>query len=282
MKFIVLIVVMGLRRMDAGWWPLLAGEERHQRWLQRCGSHIGQPSRVWWVAVLLPAVLIAWGACWLSGFWGQLLVLGLGTLLFLWLLGSHSEFRHVDELLVRGRMNDPDGFAALATDEFSVNGVPGDPAYHQQLSEQILAREVRLFVAIFWLVLLGFGAAFLVVMNHAWLQRQRRHSSESESLGWQQTLDDWLTLPPRQLLILSMALAGDFSAVMNRMRGRWWQLQPSDSLLLSVANVAQEEDSEARPATLNIAMDQLEELQGLLLRCVAIWLIMAALWIMLL
>jgi len=160
--------------------------------------------------------------------------------------------------------------------------VPGDPAYHQQLSEQILAREVRLFVAIFWLVLLGFGAAFLVVMNHAWLQRQRRHCSESESLGWQQTLDDWLTLPPRQLLILSMALAGDFSAVMNRMRGRWWQLQPSDSLLLSVANVAQEEDSEARPATLNIAMDQLEELQGLLLRCVAIWLIMAALWIMLL
>ena len=79
-----------------------------------------------------------------------------------------------------------------------------------------------------------------------------------------------------------MELAGDFSAVMNRMRGSWWQLQPSDSLLLSVANVAQEEGGEARPATLNMAMDQLEELQGLLLRCVAIWLIMAALWIMLL
>ena len=99
MKFIVLIVVMGLRRMDAGWSPLLAGEERHQRWLQRCGSRIGQPNRVWWVAVLLPAVLIAWGACWLSGFWGQLLVLGLGTLLLLWLLGSHSEFRHVLSLI---------------------------------------------------------------------------------------------------------------------------------------------------------------------------------------
>ncbi len=282
MKFIVLIVVMGLRRMDAGWSPLLAGEERHQRWLQRCGSRVGQPNRVWWVAVLLPAVLIAWGACWLSGFWGQLLVLGLGTLLLLWLLGSHSEFRHVDELLVRGRMNDPDGFAALATDEFSVNCVPGDPAYHQQLSEQILAREERLFVAIFWLVLLGFGAAFLVVLNHAWLQRQRRHCSESETLGWQQALDDWLSLPARQLLIVSMSLAGDFTAVMERMRGAWWQLQPTPSLIVSVANVAQEENHDASPGTLHTAMDHLEGLQGLLLRCVAIWLIMAALWIMLL
>ena len=111
MKFIVLIVVMGLRRMDLGWSTLLADDERHQRWLQRCGSRIGQPARVWWVAVLLPAVLIGWAACWLSGFWGQLLVLGLGILLLLWLLGSYSEFRYVDELLVRGRMNDPDGFS---------------------------------------------------------------------------------------------------------------------------------------------------------------------------
>ncbi|OJH07547.1 MAG: hypothetical protein AOY29_13515 [Alcanivorax borkumensis] len=282
MKFIVLIVVMGLRRMDLGWSTLLADDERHQRWLQRCGSRIGQPARVWWVAVLLPAVLIAWAACWLSGFWGQLLVLGLGILLLLWLLGSYSEFRYVDELLVRGRMNDPDGFSALATDEFSVTGVPGDPAYHQQLNEQILAREERLFVAIFWLVLLGFGAAFLVVMNHAWLQHKRRHGREEDAPVWQQTLDNWLSLPPRQLLILSMALAGNFSAAMNRMRGSWWQLPPSASLLLSVAHVAQEESSEACPATLNIALDQLEALHGLLLRCVAIWLIVAALWIMLL
>lgn len=281
MKFIVLIVVMGLRRMDTGWPSLLAGDERHQCWLQRCGNHIGQPGRVWWGAVLLPAVLIGWGACWLSGFWGQLLVLGLGTPLLLWLIGSYSEFRHVDELLVRGRMNDPEGFAALATDEFSVDGVPGDPAYHQQLNEQILAREERLFVAIFWLVLLGFGAAFLVVMNHAWLQRQRRHCSEGDS-PWQQTLDDWLRFPARQLLILSMALAGGFSAVMNQMRGSWWQLHPPASLLLSVANVAREEDSAASSATLNVAMDQLEGLQGLLLRCVAIWLIVAALWMILL
>ena len=71
MKFIVLIVVMGLRRMDLGWSTLLADDERHQRWLQRCGSRIGQPARVWWVAVLLPAVLIGWAACWLSGFWAS-------------------------------------------------------------------------------------------------------------------------------------------------------------------------------------------------------------------
>ena len=66
------------------------------------------------------------------------------------------------------------------------------------------------------------------------------------------------------------------------MRGAWWQLQPSASLMLSVTNVAQEEDRDACPGTLHTAMDHLEGLQGLLLRCVAIWLIMAALWIMLL
>ena len=97
MKFIVLIVVMGLRRMDAGWSPLLAGEERHQRWLQRCDA----ASSLWcggWLCCCLQCCCL--GHVPLSGFWGQLLVLGLGVLL-LWLLGSHSGFRHVDELLVR-------------------------------------------------------------------------------------------------------------------------------------------------------------------------------------
>ena len=51
---------------------------------------------------------------------------------------------------------------------------------------------------------------------------------------------------------------------------------------MSVANVAQEENHDASSGTLHTAMDHLEGLQGLLLRCVAIWLIMAALWIMLL
>ncbi|HIL22228.1 MAG TPA: hypothetical protein EYG20_03030, partial [Alcanivorax sp.] len=98
----------------------------------------------------------------------------------------------------------------------------------------------------------------------------------------QQALDDWLSLPARQLLIVSMSLAGDFTAVMERMRGAWWQLQPTPSLIVSVANVAQEENHDTSPGTLHTAMDHLEGLQGLLLRCVAIWLIMAALWIMLL
>ena len=163
MKFLVLILVLGLRRLDTSWPLWISNPQRHQGWLQQWSNRLGQGQRVWWLAVLLPAVLIAALTCWLDGFWGQLLVLALGIALMLWLVGGQSEFRHVDELLVRGRMNDPEGFAALATDEFDVTGTPGDPDYQSALTERILAREQGLFVAIFWLVLLGFGAAFLVV-----------------------------------------------------------------------------------------------------------------------
>ena len=102
MKFLVLILVLGLRRLDTSWPLWISNPQRHQGWLQQWSNRLGQGQRVWWLAVLLPAVLIAALTCWLDGFWGQLLVLALGIALMLWLVGGQSEFRHVDELLVRG------------------------------------------------------------------------------------------------------------------------------------------------------------------------------------
>lgn len=275
MKFLVLILVLGLRRLDTSWPLWISNPQRHQGWLQQWSNRLGQGQRVWWLAVLLPAVLIAALTCWLDGFWGQLLVLALGTALMLWLVGGQSEFRHVDELLVRGRMNDPEGFAALATDEFDVTGTPGDPDYQSALTERILAREQGLFVAIFWLVLLGFGAAFLVVLNRAWLSR----AGEEQGNSWQARLDGWACWPANRLLVLSMALAGDFTAVMEKMRGHWLRQEHSGDSLQQVVNVALETSPSGEPGSLSAALDHLESLQGLLLRCVAIWLILSALWI---
>tara|TARA_B100000676_G_C17893533_1_gene740603 strand:+ start:59 stop:895 length:837 start_codon:yes stop_codon:yes gene_type:complete len=275
MKFLVLILVLGLRRLDTNWPFWLANPQRHQGWLQQWSNRLGQGQRVWWLAVLLPALLIYALTCWLDGFWGQLLVLVLGIALMLWLVGGQSEFRHVDELLVRGRMNDPDGFAALATDEFDVTGTPGEPGYQRALTEKILAREQQLFIAIFWLVVLGFGAAFLVVLNRAWLA----WAGEPQANSWQARLDDWLSWPANKLLVLSMALAGDFTAVMEKMRGQWLRLDHSGQGLQEVANVALEDVQPQQEGFLSAALDHLESLQGLLLRCVAIWLILSALWV---
>jgi AmpE protein len=172
-------------------------------------------------------------------------------------------------------MNDPEGFAALATDEFDVTGTPGDPTYQSALTEKILAREQQLFIAIFWLVVLGFGAAFLVVLNRAWVIR----AGDEQANNWQMRLDGWLSWPANRLLVLSMALAGDFTAVMEKMRGHWLRQEHSGESLQQVVNVALEAPPSGESGSLSAALDHLESLQGLLLRCVAIWLILSALWI---
>ncbi|MDX1803854.1 MAG: hypothetical protein R3292_07205 [Alcanivorax sp.] len=277
MKFLLLLVVLGLRRLDLGWPGWLQNAQRHQSWFQRCAGRLGEGQRLWWLTVFLPSVLVAMAFAYSGGSLGILLKLVLGLALLLWLLGPESEFRQVDELLVRGRMNDPQGFADLAEDEFAVtDGQPGEQAYQRQLMARILGREMQLFATIFWLVTLGYGAATFYLLNRAWLQRQ------SLTQGWLAELDSILSWMPRQLLILCMALAGDFSAVMARMNGNWWQRDDRASQLAAVCHEAlSDELTQEVPASLPEAMDELEAMQGLLLRCLAVWLILSALWILL-
>lgn len=274
MSFLMLILVLGLRRLEAGWPHWMIDSGRHQAWLQRLASRFGNGSLQWCLAIAVPAVLLAVLACSLQGFWGQWLWLLLGSMVLLWLLGGHSEFRQVDELLIRGRMGDPDGFAALAEDEFGVQGDPRDPVTQQSLAEEILNREQRLFVAIFWLVVAGLPAAFVVVLNGAWAQR-----AERENTRWAITLDQWLSWPAQRVLIFSMAVVGDFAAVLDCMRGHWLTLQGAAGQIAMAAKVAMDipEPEEDTPFYRIIA--PLESLQGLLLRCMAVWLILAAVWV---
>ncbi len=275
MTFLMLILVLGLRRLESGWPHWMIDSQRHQAWLQRLANRFGNGLMLWGIGVLLPAVVLTFLECWLQGFWGQWLWLIFGGAVLLWLLGGHSEFRQVDELLVRGRMSDPEGFAALAEDEFGVQGDPRDPVVQQALAEEVLGREKQLFVAIFWLVLLGLPAALLVVLNGAWAQR-----AERDNTRWATTLNLWLHWPAQRLLIFSMAVVGDFAAVLDCMRGHWFTLQGEDKQLAMAAQVAMDvpEQQEGSPFYRIIA--PLESLQGLLLRCMAVWLILAAVWVM--
>ena len=94
-----------------------------------------------------------------------------------------------------------------------------------------------------------------------------------------------MSWPVQRLLVLSMALAGDFAAVMDSMRHRWFSLANSDeaaaSLLLDAARAASDLSPIDEQSSLLERMQPMEELQGLVLRCVAIWLIACALWVLL-
>lgn len=276
MTFLMLILVLGLRRLESDWPHWMINRQRHQAWLQRMSSRFGNGGLSWGLGIVVPAVVLAVVECQLQGFWGQWLWLFLGGGVLLWLLGGHSEFRQVDELLVRGRMSDPEGFAALAEDEFEIQGDPQSPAMQQALAEKVLSREQRLFVAIFWLVIAGLPAALVVVLNHAWACRMER-----EHTHWATRLDQWLCWPAQRLLIFSMALVGDFAAVLDCMRGHWFKLQGAEQHAAMAARVAMELPDQEEGSPFYRIIAPLESLQGLLLRCLAVWLILAALWVML-
>ncbi|EKF74242.1 inner membrane protein AmpE [Alcanivorax hongdengensis A-11-3] len=275
MKILLLLVVLGLRRLDIHWPAWLMDEQRHDRWLQAWAARFGQGMLLWWLAVVLPSVLLTLLFAYGDSIGFLLLLLVPAGILLLWLLGAQSEFRYVDELLVRGHMNDSQGFADLAADEFGISGSTQTPDYFPALTARILEREMRLFAAIFWLMTLGFGALTFYLLNRVWLNRQEQSDSRLRDL---QAILDGI---PRQLLVLCMALAGNFSAVMSRMNGHWWRQDKAAPPLDQIVLVALDDAPGKAPVSLPEGMEQLEALQGLLLRCMAIWLILAALWVVL-
>ena len=274
MKLLVLLLVLALRRRDAGWPGVLARPDRHQRCLATL-SPVRHGIPGWWLSVALPAILVALLFGWLAGGWGNLLVLVLGTALMLWLVGVESEFRLVDELLVCGRLNDGEALRELAEQALPITGEAGSRDWFRQLESGFLERVFVLFTALFWLMTLGFGAVVLFVLNRAWLQRHREHSD------WAQSLDAALRWIPARLTVLALALAGQFGAVTRAAAGKLWRLDDSRELLNDTAQAAEPVEDSAEKSTeepLAAGMDRLEALHGVLLRALAVWLIFAALW----
>src|SRR5690606_21792317 len=132
MKLLVLLVVLGLRRLDVMWPAWLAGGGQMERLQQAISKLLADSSPdllAWTVRVALPSLLVAIVMLvlqdWLWGLAGWVV----GGVLLLALLGPESEFRHLDDMLVRGRMNDPDTLGDLASEHFGAQGKPGDSGY---------------------------------------------------------------------------------------------------------------------------------------------------------
>lgn len=277
MKFLVLLLVLALRRLDFTWPQWMLDRHRVSQLLDRWRDKVdplGLAGVVrWLVLVALPVLVVAlvlgllhdilWG---LPGFIA-------GGVLLLWLLGGESEFRHVDDLLVRSRMNDPERLAEGAEAHFGMAGTPEDPGYFGALLRRVLQQDARqLFATIFWLLTLGYWAALLYVLNLAML---RNDDEDRQGPAWMMhTALFWM---PARLLVLCLALAGHFGRVADAVRGRILQLDNSEALLNDAAAAALD-----IPALDSVEAEQgpnqLEALQGMLLRCLAIWLILGALW----
>lgn len=274
MRLFVILLVLGARRLDSGWPGWLTRDDRHQSLLATLAPHrhgvLG-----WWLAVALPAVLVALFFGWLHGFWGALLTLVLGSVLMLWMVGVESEFRPVDELLVRGRMNDREALLACARESFGHPEGEPDKAWFSGLGECVLERAAGLFAVIFWITVLGFGAALLLVLNRAWLARHPDHCD------WSRSLDAAMSWIPNRLTALALALVGHFGAVMHKIGGRIWRLDDGATLLGQAARAALDEEGRSAETGFQAGVDLLEALQGLLLRALAVWLIFAALWTLL-
>lgn len=272
MKLLVLLLALALRRRDGGWPAWLSRDDRHRRFLAALapGGVVG-----WWLAVALPALLVALLFAWFHGVGGGLATLLLGTPLLLWLVGVHSEFRRLDTLLVKGRMQDQEGLTTGAAESFDQPAGPCDGDWFDGLCARVLEQAALLFAVVFWLSVLGFGAVVLLVLNRAWLRR------DPQAGDWARSLDAALCWIPARLTVLALALVGHFAAVIGAAAGRLWRLDDGHELLGAVAAAALARETAPREPSFQHGVDRLEALQGLLLRALAVWLIFAALWVLL-
>lgn len=278
MKLLVLLLVLALRRLELAWPAWLLGEDRVRRWLEPFWQRLGQlPAPVHWgLGVLLPSLLVAllfhglgeilWG---IPGWFA-------GALLLLWLWGGESEFRQVEELLALGRMQDRERLHAMAQDSFQVS--PGRD-FFARLQDSFFLRDARvLFASIFWLILLGYWAVFLYLVNRLYLQCMSDGNMEGDSLAAR--IDEVLFYPVARLLVVCLALTSDFQQVMGAVRGKLLDL-PSEALLHLAVTGVLAHSGRAGDEALSQQMERLEVLHATMLRTLALWLVMAAIWVML-
>ncbi len=241
MRLLVILLVLGARQLDIPWPSWLARADRHQRFLAALTPRRHHAFN-WWLAVALPALVVALVFGWLDDFWGTLLTLILGVPLMLWLVGTESELHRLDE--------------------------------------GVLRRSAGLFAAIFWLTVLGYGAACLFVLNRAWLLRRPEGD-------WPHSLDDAMSWIPARLTVLALALVGHFGAVASAVAGRIWRLDDSRDVLQRAARAAlgdgqqQDEQQQNETGFQPAGQEHPHGLRILLWRSLALWLIFVALWILL-
>lgn len=269
MNLFMLLLVLAVRRLDIGWTKSWVADDRVQRRLapiMRWGEGKSK-SLVWLLAVLVPVVLWVWLK--------SALPVGLSyvaeAVLLLWLLGAESEFRYLTGLIQRIRMRDIAQLEAQARLHFGVQITTEDKSYLDKLSHSALMKSAEgTFAVLFWFFLCGTWGSLFYALNYALAQSQERGSLA-------ELLHKLLVWLPQRLLLVAMALAGSFRGATDNSARYWWQLDGQALLLAAIPDGL--DLPRNMPATfLEQAKVQLIALEGLLNRCLALWLIVGVLW----
>lgn len=271
MNLFILLLVLAVRRVDIGWSQSWIAEDRVQRgiaplvaWAK--GKQKGE-GIIWLVAVLVPVLLWAWLRNWVLPSFGY----ALDAVLLLWLLGAESEFRYLSGLIQRVRMHDAEQLEVQARQHFALEKNASEDNYLDGLVHRVLLKSAEgTFALLFWFFLAGTWGSLLYGLNFALAK-----SLERENLAEQ--LHKLLVWLPDRLLLVAMAFAGSFRGAVEAGARYWWQL---NSLALFEAVIPDGLDLPRNMPTdfFDIAKVKLIALEGLLNRCLALWLIVGVLW----
>ena len=173
MKLVLLLLVLAIRRFELPvpfQWQAAEPFARFSQWLEASVESLRLPVPVLWgLQILLPVLLLAWLLAILAGSYGGILAWVLVVVLVLAVLGTRSVLWALDEYIVYRRMGSNE---AAQTVEESLRGRAELPLF-----ERLLLQEARYFFApVFYVVVLGYWAAILYVLNMLLAQREGRAS----------------------------------------------------------------------------------------------------------
>ncbi|SFC16284.1 AmpE protein [Marinospirillum celere] len=291
MKFFVMLAVLFLREMP-GQGPIRTLDRAFrdwQRWVaERMGYDPGASAS--FLVSILPWIFLLWLLLWWveAAFW-SLFTLLIHLLIVFYALGRRSELLWVERYMVAWRQGDFQAASYYAKEILEDDEIGEDPCHlHARVQSRLTYFAFdRLFLVLFWYLLLGPVGALLARLSEQALANARQDSEQGcdEQIERFQRVLEW---PAARLLGLSLALLGrpllglkQFMADLLR-----WQLPTEDFLnrqLLTGYGVVSNGDEVAdvcvqRPEIMTEEADQeLLELKERIWKALALWVAITAL-----
>ncbi|WP_114418706.1 regulatory signaling modulator protein AmpE [Marinospirillum perlucidum] len=212
MKFFVMLAVLLLRSLP-GQALTLPLDRLYARWQLGLARYLKKaPGSIpVFLASLLPWILLLWLLLWLLEDWlWSLPTLAVHLLVVFYALGRRSELLWIDRYMVAWRQGDHQAASYYAEEILEEPGVDQEPC---RLHARLISRLIyfafdRLFLVLFWYLLLGPVGALLVRLSEQALKTAQRHNPETAPACDEQVelFHRVLEWPAARLMGLTLAL----------------------------------------------------------------------------
>ena len=262
MKFLAMLIALALHQLVQP--GPRAGDAQLLAWEHWLSGRIASPELRALVAVLAPLTLLYWVLAVLQGWLFGLPTLLAWATLLLWSMGREDYHTATERFAALRDAGDDEGAWLCAQSVWSPQPLPAESATAAEAIEHCEQRLLycgfqRWFAPLFWFLL--FGPLAAVAYRSVQLLAVARDGRMRAALGWL----DWA---PARLLALSFAITGDFVAVARS--ARFPRREPAPALLRRAALASSGNVLSART------------LRDLLYRTAGLWLLVAALLIIVL